>query len=394
MRKNFSVYNTISNNLQVVFYIILSLSFPVIFAFFTSPAHAAPYGPKEKATVFQRMYESDLVIYGKVIQKVKTGEGKNKSGMTEVEVYKVIKGKGWKKGDYFYINSILKYKNKSVGVFYLYKSYEGGKEFFEFNAFYPDKNKQMLKYSEKIKQFMNKKDTAGRIRWLFTKVDSSNKFIAWDAFAQLGQSSYGSLKQAAPYMNRESLRYLISTKGVGENRKSFYAFLLGLGRDPADKAFIKSLVKNPHNKNSQILYGAMMAYGLLYENYPSFYLNTAKRGISDTMNLAILEATLNLMKFRRPSNPSGLLKSYYYFLQNGNKKVTLKALRVARDLKISGPVKYMRSLYLNKYNRDKDVKIAIITYLKFVRKTPSAKRLLKDLKNREWDPGVKKYFTL
>jgi len=368
----------------------LLIIFLFIPMFFIRTTHAAPYGPKGKSTVFQRMYESDLVIYGKIIQKVKKG----KSGMTEVEIYKVIKGKGWKKGDYFYINSILRHKNKSVGVFYLYKSYKGGREFFEFNAFYPDKNKQMLKYSDKIKGFMDKKDTAGRIRWLFTKVDSSNKFIAWDSFAQLGQSSYGALKQAAPYMNRESLRYLVSARGVGENRKSFYAFLLGLGRDPADKVFIKNLIQNPHNKDSQVLYGAMMAYGLLYNNYHSFYVSIAKKRISVTMNLAILEAVQNLMKYKKPANPGKLLKSYYYLLQHGNKKVTLKALRVARNLKLSGPIKYMRSLYLNKFNRDKEIKIAIITYLKFVRKVPSATKLLKELKSREWDPGVKKYFTL
>lgn len=366
-------------------------------AMFLSPgvekSFAAPYGPKDVATVHDRMYESDLVIYGKIVRKEKKKVGKKYEGITEVEVYDVLKGEGWKKGDYFYINAVVKNKDKSVGLFYLVKSFRGDQEIIQFNKFYPDNRKQMFQYSKKIKSYMDKNDDTGRIRWLFTRVDSPNSLVAWDAFAQLGQASYRDLKKAAPYIDRDSLQYLMASPDMSDTRRSFYAFLLGLGGDPEDKLFIDKVIKNPKNKDSKVLYGAMMGYGLLAANYPSFYLSMAKANISTTMNLAILEAVRNLMEYERPPNPEPLMRSYYYLLQHGNSKVVLKALQVARELKLTGPIRYMRSLY-SAFRNDSQVKIAAITYLKFVRKIPSAAKLLEELKRSESDPKVRKYFSL
>lgn len=363
------------------------LALVILFFVLRIPGLAAPYGPKNKITVFDRLYESDLVIYGKIIQKMKS---KNQGDLTEVEVYDNIKGGKWGKGDYFYINSIVDQPNKSIGVIYLFKSYKKDKEFFEFNAFYKDKNKDMYEYTLKVKEFMDKDDTQGRLSWLYSQVDNENSLIAWDAFAQLGMAPYSQLKKAAPSINKESLRYLITAPGVKDNRKSFYAFLLGLAGDPNDASLIKRLIENDPYRKSQIVYGAMLAYGLLLRDHPEYYYEQMQKG-PDNIRKAVLEAIKNMMLYERPQDPQNLLKPLYWALKRGSRGVTLKAVKASAKMRITGPVKYMRNIYFGRFSNYREGKIAIINYLKFVRrKIPDAVRLLNDIKTKETDPEVKR----
>lgn len=375
--------------------VVLVFLFLIMSVSFLNPqsASAAPYGEKDVITIYDRLYESDLVIYGKIVQKLVYKKGQ-KWGRTEIQVFEGVKGDDWKKDDFFYINSILKEKDKSVGVFYLFKQYKGGGAFFQFNAFYPDKNRTMYEYTKQINEYLSNKDNSGRIRFLFSEVNSKNKLIAWDSFAQLGQASYRDLKKSADDINSQSLRWLISSPDVKDNRKSFYAFLFGLKSDPEDMELVKRIITNKKNQDSEILYGAMMAYGLLFNDHPSFFYNLARGQNSQTMKLAVLEAVLNLMKYERPANPNDLLKSFYYLLNNGDKKVTLSALRIASELKLSGPVKLMDGIYTGRFRNDAQVKIAVITYLKLLRKAPGAMKLLYRFKEMEQDPKVKKFFML
>lgn len=374
---------------------VLSLIFLCIIVSSLSsvPAAAAPYGEKNVTTIHDRLYESDLVIYGKIVQKLAYKKGQ-KWGRTEIQVFEGVKGDDWKNGDFFYINSILKEKDKSVGVFYIFKQYKGGGAFFQFNAFYPDKDKTMYEYTKQINEFLSKNDNSGRIRFLFSEVNSKNKLIAWDSFAQLGQASYHDLKKSADDINNQSLRWLIASPDVKDNRKSFYAFLFGLKSDPEDMELVKRIITNKKNQDSEILYGAMMAYGLLFNDHASFFENLARGQNSQTMKLAVLEAILNMMKYERPANPNNLLKPYYYLLSNGDKKVTLSALRIAQELKLSGPIKYVDGIYTGRFRNDAQVKIAVITYLKLLRKAPGAMKLLYRFKDMEQDPKVKKFFMM
>ncbi|MFP4497523.1 MAG: hypothetical protein ACLFQV_04870 [Vulcanimicrobiota bacterium] len=368
--------------------IIKFLSLIFLFtAISTGQGHTSPYGPSDKMTVYDRLYESDLVIYGKIMEKIKSEQ---KGNLTEIQVFSNVKGGKWKKGDYFYINSLIKEPVKSIGVIYLFRSSKGGVDFYELNAFYHDKKKQMYEYTLKTQEFMENDDEEGRLRWLFTQVDSRNEFIAWDSFAQLGMASYKDLKKAAPAIDRESLRYLISTPEVKENRKSFYCFLLGLAGNKEDLNLIKRVLSARENLDSPIVYGAMMAYGLLSSNYEVFYYKAISKTGSENMQKAVLEAVKNMMLYNRPSNPQPLLNSLYWALKNGNSNILLKAVEVCQATRITGPVRCMRNIYYNSFSNNRTGKIAVINYLKFVRKkTPDAVRLLDDFKKHENDPSVR-----
>ena len=385
--------NLLSTRIKITFLLFLAISIVLISQSCVKPAYAAPYGKTNVTTIYDRLYESDLVIYGKIIQKLRYKKGK-KWGRTEIEVYEKIKGEDWKKGDFFYINSILKQDNKSVGIFCLYKQYKGGGAFYQFNTFYTDKNKQIYDYAKQLYEFMEKDDNVGRVRYLFSEVNSKNKTIASDAFLQLGLAPYQDLRKAADDINSQSLRWLIVSKDVKPERKSFYCFLYGLKSDPEDPELIKRIINNKKNLKSPILYGAMMAYGLLFDDHPMFFYKKAKGQNSQVMKLAILEAVFNLMKYERPQNPKDLLSCYYQLLYHGDKKVVLKALKIAQQLKLSGPIKYMKYLYTDRFKNSADVKIAIITYLKLVRRAPGAMKLLYQFKSIEKDPKVKKYFMM
>lgn len=389
--KHLNLSSSQTNSLKnILSFLILS----AVFSFLSpQPVFAAPYGEKNVTTVYDRLYESDLVIYGKIVQKLVQNKTQ-KIGRTEIQIFEGVKGDDWKKGDFFYINSILKEKDKSVGLFYIFKQYKGGGAFFQLNAFYPDKDKTMYEYTKRINEFLSKNDNTGRIRFLFSQVNSRNKLIAWDSFAQLGKASYYDLKKSADDINNQSLRWLIAAPDVKDNRKSFYAFLFGLKSDPEDMELVKRIIANKKNHDSEIIYGAMMAYGLLFNDHPDFFYKLARGQNSQTVKLAVLEAVLNLMKYERPAKPDNLLKSYYYLLSGGDKKVTLTALRIAQELKMSGPIRYMDEIYTGRFRNDAQVKIAVITYLKLLRKAPGAMKLLYKFKEMEQDPKVKKTFTM
>ncbi len=349
------------------------------------PAATAPYGPDNKDTIFDRLYESDLVISGKISSMEKSGDG----GVTEFQVYKNIKGGRWKEGDYFYVNSLLKHPENQEGVLYLYRSIRDGKEVYEFNAFYPDQNDEIYDYTMKVKEFVENGDDEGRLSWLFSNVSHTNDFIAWDSFAQLGMAPYDTLKKVAPDMNRESLRYLLGLGSVRDNRKSFYAFLLGLAGDPMDAALIRRIISNPAHRKSQTVYGAMMAYGLLLNDHPTFFYNNMLEG-PDNVRMAILEAIENLIKYEKNYNPAPLSKPFYWAMKNGSREVVKKSVEVAAQTRITTPVKYMRTLYFNDFKDYPEGKIAVINYLKFVRKlSPDAPRVLEVIKARETDPKIK-----
>lgn len=359
----------------------------VLLIILINSAFASPYGPQNKTTVYDRLYEADLVIYGKIIQKVKS---KTQGDLTEIQVYDNIKGGKWEKGDYFYVNSIIKKPNKSVGIIYLYLASKEGHQFYEFGAFYNDKNKDMYKYTKKIKEFMDNKDEEGRLRWLFSQVDSKNKLIAWDAFAQLGMAPYHSLKKVASSINRESLRYLIVMPKISPSRKSFYVFLLGLAKNPKDLPFIKRIIEKKENQNSKIMYGSMMAYGLISKDRDNFFYKKIKSKAPDNVKMAIIEAIKNIMIYERPPNPQKLLRPIYWTLKHGNKKLTLKAVQSCAEMRITGAVKYMKGIYFGKFKNFKKGKIAVINYLKFVRKkTPNAVKVLKEIKKQEKNPQIK-----
>lgn len=348
--------------------------------------HAAPYGPSDSNTIFDRLYESDLVIYGRIIQKIKSDK---KGNLTEFEVLRNIKGEMWKKGDYFYVNSIIKQPNKQLGILFLSTSTKGGREIYEYHAFYPDSEEQVLSYTLKIKDFLDREDNAGRLRWLYSQIDHSNNLIQWDSFSQLGMSQYESLKKAAPYINKESLRYLLGLKNIPDHRKSFYAFLLGLAEAPEDGPLIRRIIDNPANKNSRIIYGAMMAYGLLMNDHPKHFFNKMKDG-PDNVRLAILEAIENLIKYEKSYNPAPLSKSFYWAIKNGSNPVIKRAVETAAQTRITSPVRYMKNIYFNKFANFPKGKISVINYLKFVRKNaPDAPALLKEIKDKEKDPTVK-----
>lgn len=350
------------------------------------PCNAAPYGPDNSITIFDRLYESDLVIYGKVIQKIKSHK---KGNLTEFEVLRNVKGGVWKKGDYFYINSIIKQPNKQLGILYLCTSTKNSREIYEYNAFYPDTDEQVLAYTLKIKDFLDREDSGGRLRWLYSQIDHTNNLIQWDSFSQLGMAQYEDLKKAAPYINKESLRYLLGLKGIPDHRKSFYAFLLGLAGDPEDGPMIKRIIDNPAYKQSKIIYGAMMAYGLLMNDHPKHFYKKMKEG-PDNVRLAILEAVENLIKHEKSYNPAPLSKSFYWALKNGSNPVIKRAVETAAQTRITSPVRYMKNIYFNKFSGYPQGKIAVIHYLKFVRKSsPDAPALLKEIKAREKDPKVK-----
>jgi hypothetical protein len=360
----------------------------LIFILLPDISSAAPYGPQKAGeTVYDRLYESDTVVYGKIIQKMKS---KKQGDLTEIQVLDGLKGEKWKKGDFLYVSHIIPYPVKSMGVMYLFISSKGTRDFYEINKIYPDSNKEMYEYSAKISQFMKKKDNEGRLRWLYSRVASKNEFIAWDAFSQLAASSYKDLKKAAPYINRDSLIYLISLPKVQDNRKSFYAFLLGLANKSEDIALIKRQIENPSNSNSQIVFGAMMAYALLSKDYPSYFHGKMEKETSENIKLAVLEAVKNIMVYEKPNKPALLLKCLNYVFTSGNRNLVLKALSIAGEIKITSSVQYMRSLYFERFSKDAKVKTDIINYLKFVRKkSPDAVRLLKEIKLQETDPNIK-----
>jgi len=374
-------YNSMGNLFLVKFLIIIFfLSFPVLL-------FAAPYGPVDRNTVYDRLYESDLVLYGKILRKTKDDKG---GAMTEFEVYNNIKGGIWKKGDFFYLNETLNQPVNTIGILYAYRSVRNGVNFYELNVFYPDKNARIYNYTKKIYDFLTSGDNEGRLRWLYSQVDSNNSFIAWDSYAELGLASYEDLKKAAPAIDRESLIYLTGLAGVQDHRKSFYVFLLGLARNKVDLPFVKRIIENPSNKDSKILYGAFMAYGLLSDNYPEYFLKKMNSPASRNLKLAVLEAVKNLMLYERPKNVQPMLKSLYAALKSGDDKLIFRAVQISRELKIPGPMKYMRAIYFNNFADNPIGRIEVINYLKIVRKiTPDAVKLLEEIKKKEKNPKVR-----
>jgi hypothetical protein len=359
-----------------------------VFLVFSQTVFAAPYAPDStgKNTIYDRLYESDLVMYVSIVRKSGSRDGGN---MTEVKVLDNIKGGTWKKGDYFYINSIIKAPNNTNGVLYIFKSEKEGKEFFELNTFYADLEGDIYRYTIKIKGFIDKNDTEGRLKFLFSMVDYRNELIAWDAFCQLGAASYTNLKFAAPSINPNNLRYLIGFTDMKANRKSFFIFLLGLAGHPEDSVLIRKIIDDPKYQETQAVYGAAMAYGLLKEDHPQFFLLKIQEGPKDNIRIAILEAIKNLFRYEKAQNQE-LLSPIFWALSNGSKATALKAIEVSSELKLKSPVRFMKYLYFDKFKDDPKGRIAVINYLKFVRKrSPVALYLIELIKKQEKDKKVR-----
>jgi hypothetical protein len=347
----------------------------------------APYGVQNKNTVYDRLYETDLVIYGEISKKMKD---KKEGSVTEIQVIKNIKGGTWKSGDYFYVNTLINQPLKTVGVLYVFRSDRQGEEFYEFGAFNPDKDNKVYDYTMRLKAYLDANDLKTRLTWLTRQVNSTNDFVAWDAYAQLGMASYENLKKVAPRFQKESLRYMIAQKKTSPARKSFYAFLLGLAGDPADGILAQRLIENPANKESEVVYGAMMAFGLLNKNYPRYFMERIMKGPTDNIRMAVLEAVGNLMTYERPYNEAPVVRPIYWAIEKGSLPVKAKAVRVAGDVRLLPVFKYMRELYFNKFLHYPDGKVAVITYLKFIRReSPDAVELLKVIKSAEKDPKLR-----
>jgi hypothetical protein len=363
--------------------VLLIISMPQV-------SHATPYGHETPGnTICDKLYISDIVVYGRITQKIKT---KKEGDLTEFEVHANIKGGKWKKGDYLFVNEIVQQPDKTKGVMFLEVVIKNNREVYRLDTFYPDTDREILEYTMKIMSYLSQDRYSDRLSYLFSKIKSRNELVSLDAFGQLSQASFEDLKKEAPSIDRDSLRYLLGLTKIKANRRSFYAFLLGLAGNPEDLDIIVRIIENPDNRNSDVVHGAMMAYGLLRSDSSKYFMEKMKLG-PDNMRKAVLEAVKNLMLHRRPANPQPLLEPVYWAFTNGSVEVAHKAVLVCRDTKITGPVTHMRALYTDKFRNNKSARISIIEYLKFIRRsTPAAVKLLGELKEIETDPEIRSRF--
>jgi hypothetical protein len=375
------------SKIKLFFLTLLILFFSV---FPGSVCKASPYGLETPGnTICDRLYVSDVVVYGKIVQKMRT---KNQGELTEFEVFANIKGGRWGKGDFLFVNEVMKHPDKTVGVLFLERIITNNREVYKVDIFYPDKDKEIFEYTRQIMSYLSQDKYYDRLSYLFSKIKSQNELISQDAFGQLSQASFIDLRKEAPSIDRNSLRYLLGLAKIQANRRSFYAFLLGLAGNPGDIDIIVRIIENPANKNSEVIHGAMMAYGLLRSNHAGYFMEKMKQG-PDNMRIAVLKAVKNLMINQRPANPHPVLETIYWAFENGSPDVAYQAVLVCRDTRIVGPVTQMRSLYTGKFRDFKAGRISVIEYLKFVRRSsPEAVRLLEDLKDVETDPEVRRRF--
>lgn len=98
------------------------------------------------------------------------------------------------------------------------------------------------------------------LQFYFRYLDSSNVFVAKDAFLEFSKATDSEVGAVAPKLSPDRLRKLLANPQTPADRLSLYTFLLGACGDDSDAAWLRALVEKPAMHLTPALDGALAGY--------------------------------------------------------------------------------------------------------------------------------------
>lgn len=232
-------------------------AFFAIFGLVRSPAPACTFcqgNPQTASTLRQDVGLAKLVLYGTLVNARLNGTG----GTTDLNIERVLKNDPFIVGKKTVtLSRFIPTDPKEPPKFLVLCDIFNGK----LDAYrgVPIKSPALVDYLKGAME-LDPKDRPAALLYFFRYLDHADREVANDAYLEFAKATDQEIGQVARRLDPAKLRKLIQDVQTPANRIGLFAFLLGACGSDADAAFLSNLVKNPTERTTAALDGALGGY--------------------------------------------------------------------------------------------------------------------------------------